>query len=185
MRHPSLDERFDPAIRVVPYDPCWPARADDESRRIADALGPIARRLEHVGSTAVPGLAAKAIIDLQLSVEDSTALDTFVEPLEGLGYLFAPDQESPRYHFFGRPHTRPRTYHLHVCGAGSQDELRHVAVRDYLRAHPGEAARYGELKRQVAASSGADRLAYMEGKGAVPRRARATGARVVGASVIR
>ena len=67
-RHPSLDERFDPAIRIVPYDPSWPALADAELQRLADALGPVARRLEHVGSTAVPGLAAKPVIDLQVSV---------------------------------------------------------------------------------------------------------------------
>jgi GrpB-like predicted nucleotidyltransferase (UPF0157 family) len=163
-RHPSLDERLDPAIRIVPYCPAWPALADAELRRLAEGLGPVASRLEHVGSTAVPGLVAKPIIDLQLSVEDSASLPAFVEPLERLGYLFAADPASPRLHFFGRPATRPRTHHLHVCSAGSSDELRHLAVRDYLRAHPGEVARYGELKQRVSARHPGDRVAYMQGK---------------------
>jgi GrpB-like predicted nucleotidyltransferase (UPF0157 family) len=67
-RHPSLDERFDPAVRIVEYDPAWAAQAHEELRRLKEALGPVAVRLEHVGSTAVPGLAAKPILDLQLSV---------------------------------------------------------------------------------------------------------------------
>jgi GrpB-like predicted nucleotidyltransferase (UPF0157 family) len=67
-RHPSLDERFDPAIRIVEHDPDWAAQAQDELRRLSEALGSVAIRLEHVGSTAVPGLAAKPVLDLQLSV---------------------------------------------------------------------------------------------------------------------
>jgi GrpB-like predicted nucleotidyltransferase (UPF0157 family) len=67
-----LDERFDPAIRIVEHDPGWAAQAQQELHRLAEALGPDAKRLEHVGSTAVPGLAAKPILDLQVSV---TAID--------------------------------------------------------------------------------------------------------------
>ena len=89
-----------------------------------------------------------------------------MEPLEGLGYLFAPDPASPDFHFFGLPAARPRTHHLHVCAAGSEDERRHLAVRDYLRAHPDEVAAYAELKRRLVARAPGDRLAYIEGKDA-------------------
>lgn len=99
-------------------------RADAELRRIRHALGDVAVRLEHVGSTAVPGLAAKPILDLQLSVAAIEPRARYVEPLE----------------------------------------RRHVAVRDFLRAHAGEAARYAALKRQVVARHPRDRLAYVEGK---------------------
>ena len=109
-------------------------------------------RLEHVGSTAVPGLAAKPILDLLLSVAAIEPRQRYVQPLERLGYLFAPAPESPDFHFFARPPERPRTFHLHVCEAGSEHELRHVAVRDFLRAHDEEAARYEALKRRVAVS---------------------------------
>jgi GrpB-like predicted nucleotidyltransferase (UPF0157 family)/GNAT superfamily N-acetyltransferase len=163
-RHPSLDDRFDPAVRIVDYDATWPAAAAEELRRVKQALGNVAVRLEHVGSTAVPGLAAKPIVDLQLSVAALEPRAAYVEPLEALGYLFAPAPESPDFHFFGKPPERPRSHHLHVCKAGSDHERRHLAVRDYLRAHDDEAATYAALKRDVASRHPQDRLAYIEGK---------------------
>ena len=164
LRHPSLDDRFDPTIRIVDYGPDWPALADAEVRAVRQALGNVALRVEHVGSTAVPGLAAKPILDLQLSVEAIDLRGRYAGPLERLGYLFVPAPESPRYHLFAKPPERPRTHHLHVCAAGSEHEIRHIAVRDFLRAHPDETARYAELKREVAARHPQDRLAYIEGK---------------------
>ena len=163
-RHPSLDQHFDPAVRIVDYDLAWPAQAEAELRRIKEALGEAAVRLEHVGSTAVPGLSAKPTLDLQLSVDVVESLDRYVDPLERLGYLFVPAPESPDYHFFAKPPDRPRTHHLHVCELGSEHEFRHVAVRDFLRTHADEAARYAALKRQVAARHPQDRLAYIAGK---------------------
>jgi GrpB-like predicted nucleotidyltransferase (UPF0157 family) len=163
-RHPSLDERFDPAIRIVEHDPQWARRAREELARVAEALGPTAVRLEHVGSTSVPGLGAKPIIDMQVSVTDIARREHYVGPLEGLGYLFAPDPAFPDYHYFAKPHARPRTHHLHVCEAGSDQELRHLAVRDYLRAHAHEAAAYEALKRALVREHPQDRLAYVAGK---------------------
>jgi GrpB-like predicted nucleotidyltransferase (UPF0157 family) len=162
-RHPSLDDRFDPAIRIVEYDPAWPGQAAAELARIGDALGPVAVRLEHVGSTAVPGLAAKPIVDLMVCVADAEQEAAYVPALGRLGYLYAP---SPGFHFFARPHARPRTHHVHVCAAGGDFERRHLALRDYLRAHPDEAAAYAAIKRKVVARHPQDRIAYIEGKGA-------------------
>ena len=107
-RHPSLDDRFDPAVRIADYDPGWPELAEQEMRRVKNIVGEFAVRLEHVGSTAVPQLAAKPILDLQLSVNDIERHERYVTPLETLGYLFAPTPESPDYHFFGKPPERPR-----------------------------------------------------------------------------
>ena len=163
-RHPSLEDRLDPAVRIVPSAPAWPARARAEMGRISAALGTAAVRLEHVGSTAVPGLAAKPIVDLQLSVAAIAHRHEYVEPLERLGYLFAPAPEWPDHHFFAKPPERPRTYHVHVCQVGSRHEARHLAVRDFLRAHAGEAAAYATVKRQVVAEHPGDRLAYIAGK---------------------
>ena len=164
LRHPSLDDRFDPAYHIVDYDAEWPRRAEAELRRIKESLGEVAVRLEHVGSTSVPGLAAKPILDLQLSVVDIERRDRYAGPLAVLGYLFVPDPLSPDYHFFARPPQRPRSHHLHVCAAGSAHEFRHLAVRDFLRAHADEAAKYAAIKRQVAERAPQDRLAYVEGK---------------------
>jgi GrpB-like predicted nucleotidyltransferase (UPF0157 family) len=164
MRHPSLDDRFDPAVRIVDYEPAWPAMAAVEMGRVAAALGEVAVRTEHVGSTAVPGMAAKPIVDLQVSVAAIEPIERYARPLAELGYLFAPDPDAPDFHFFGKPPERPRTFHLHVCAGGSEHELRHVALRDYLRAHPEEARRYGDLKRELVARHPGDRLAYIAGK---------------------
>ncbi len=164
LRHPSLDERFDPAVRIVDYDQEWPGRAAGEMARVGVGLGEVAVRVEHVGSTAVPGLAAKPIVDLLVTVAALEPRSIYVEPLEGLGYLFAPDPDSPDFHFFGLPAERPRTFHLHVCLAGGENEVRHLAVRDYLRAHPEEVASYAARKRELVARRPADRLAYIEGK---------------------
>jgi GrpB-like predicted nucleotidyltransferase (UPF0157 family) len=165
-RHPTLDERFDPAIRIVDHDPEWPRLAQDELGRVADALGATAVRLEHVGSTSVPGLGAKPIIDMQVSVVDIERMDDYVGPLEALGYLFAPDPAFPDYHYFAKPHVRPRSHHLHICEAESHQERRHVAVRDFLRAHAEEAARYEALKRELVRDHPEDRIAYVTGKDA-------------------
>jgi GrpB-like predicted nucleotidyltransferase (UPF0157 family) len=159
----------DPAVRIVQHDPAWAARAQDELRRIGQAVGPVAVRLEHVGSTAVPGLAAKPILDLQLSVPAIEPIDAYAAPLASLGYLFVPDPEFPDYPFFGKPPERPRTHHVHVCRAGGGHERRHLAVRDFLRTHPAEAADYAALKRRVAERHPRDRLAYIAGKDAYVR----------------
>jgi GrpB-like predicted nucleotidyltransferase (UPF0157 family) len=148
-RHASLADRFDPAIRIVDYDPHWPQAFQREAREIRSALADLAVRIEHVGSTAVPGLPGKPVIDIQVSVGKIEPREAYVRPLERLGYLFAYDPTSPAYHFFAKPAQRPRRYHVHVCKADSADELRHAGVRDYLRARPDEAERYAALKRDL------------------------------------
>jgi len=112
----------------------------------------------------VPGLAAKPILDLQLAVASIEPTVAYVDPLEDLGYLFAPDPASPDFHFFGKPVERPRSHHVHVCEAGSEHEFRHLAVRDFLRAHSAEVATYAALKRKIAARHPHDRLAYIDAK---------------------
>jgi GrpB-like predicted nucleotidyltransferase (UPF0157 family) len=163
-RHPSLDDRFDPAVRIVEHDPRWATEAESELGRIKQALGPLAVRLEHVGSTAVPGLAAKPIVDLQVSLAALEPRHAYVPPLQALGYLFVPAPESPLYHLFARPPQRPRTHHLHVCAAGSEHEFRHLALRDFLCANAQEARRYERLKIELAERTPRDRLAYMAAK---------------------
>jgi GrpB-like predicted nucleotidyltransferase (UPF0157 family) len=163
LRAVKSPNRFDPAIRIVDHDPGWAAQAV-ELDRIETALGPLALRLEHVGSTAVPGLVAKPIIDLQVSVDTIEPRPRYVEPRERLGYLFAPDPKSPDLHFFAKPPARPRSHHLHVCVRDSHQELRHLAVLDFLRSHADEAANYAALKRKAAGRHPQNRLAYIAAK---------------------
>ncbi len=165
-RHPSLDDREDPAYRIVEYDPSWALEAEREIERLRAGLGEVAVRIEHIGSTAVPGMLAKPIVDVQLSVASLDPLELYRDPLDDLGYTFIPDPLRPDYLFFARPLKRPRSHHLHVCCAGGLEELRHLAVRDFLRAHPAEATRYGEVKRNVALREPDDRIAYIQGKDA-------------------
>jgi GrpB-like predicted nucleotidyltransferase (UPF0157 family) len=137
-------------IEIVPYDPAWAARYAAEEARLREALGPQARRIEHVGSTSVPGLAAKDIVDIQLSVSSFEPQAAYQEPLERLGYYHRPDPE-PAHRFFGLVDgSGRRLFNLHVCESGSEWERRHQAFRDRLRADPDLCREYERLKRHLA-----------------------------------
>jgi GrpB-like predicted nucleotidyltransferase (UPF0157 family) len=164
-REPTRREQVallsDEPVRVVAHDPGWAAYAEAELGRISEALGPFAVRLEHVGSTAVDALAARPIVDLQVSVAALHPADRFVEPLERLGYRFAPDLDRPEDPLFVRPAAGAATHRVHVCAVGSGLEARRLAVRDFLRAKPDEAGAFGELKRRIAEDNGGDRAIYL------------------------
>ena len=146
------------AVRIVDYEPAWPGLAEQELRRIKGALHGVPVRLEHVGSTAAPGLAAKPILDLQLSVDAIEPRERYVVALEGLGYRFVPAPESPDYHFFAKPPERPRTHHLHVGEAGeastssatSRFGTSCAATPTRLRATPRSSARSSRAIRRTA-----------------------------------
>ncbi len=151
-------------VRIVPYDPAWPSRFEAEAARIRGALGPIAIRVEHVGSTAVPGLAAKPMIDVQVSVRSFEPIDAYRVPLEGLGYAYRPDDE-PDHRFFGLDDGNgERIVNLHTCEAGGDWERRHLTFRDALRADRDLRSRYEAEKRRVAALHPDDTLAYADAK---------------------
>lgn len=141
-------------ITLVPYDPAWPALFDAEAAIIRRELGPLALRVEHVGSTSVPGLVAKPVIDIQVSVPSLEPRDVFLEPLSRIGYGYVTlgpiDLEYP---YFRKPAEWPSTHHIHLCVSGSEHERRHLAFRDYLRNHSGVAAEYVGLKRRLAAGN--------------------------------
>ena len=159
---PSDQRAIDPPV-IVDYDPEWPARFEKEAERIRTALGDIAVRIEHVGSTAVPGLAAKDTIDIQVSMREMDR-SIFEAPLEALGYTSVWDKATEEHHFFARPYTTgPRAFNLHVCPSGSEWERRHLAFRDYLRSNPESAERYAAFKREIAPRF-TDTLEYAENK---------------------
>lgn len=160
-------------IEVVAYDPRWPEMFAAEREHLRACLpGELLGRIEHFGSTAVPGLAAKPIIDLLVEVTSLAATKRRIVPIlvaQGYDYLWRPtwgDDVPPFYAWFIKrdPQTGERTHHLHLI----KKEFAHwerLRFRDYLRKHPGQAAAYGELKRRLAAEHPYDRVAYTEGKG--------------------
>ena len=129
-------------------------------QRVAPALGRTALRIEHVGSTSVPGLAAKPIVDIQVSVADLGDEPRYVPALQAAGLVLRSRDEWHRY--FRAPADRPRDVHVHVCAAGSQWEHDHLLFRDYcpLRSHPAACLRYAEAKRANARRWGDDGWAY-------------------------
>jgi GrpB-like predicted nucleotidyltransferase (UPF0157 family) len=150
-------------VLLAPPDPAWVARFGAVRAQLAAALGSTALRIEHVGSTAVPGLAAKPVIDIQVSVADLTDEAAYVPQIAALGWpLRLRDDE---HRFFREPAGVPRTTHVHVCAAGSRWERAHLLFRDYLRAHPARAAAYGELKWALAERYRDERVSYTEAKG--------------------
>ena len=154
---------------IGPYDPAWPARYEGEAARIRAALGDQAFRLEHVGSTSVPGLAAKPTVDIQVSVGSMVPRSAYVDPLVGVGYRWALDPWTDEHEFFSREMDGDRAFHVHVCPAGSSWERRHVAFRDWLRDHPSDAAEYERLKRGLAERHPRDAHSYTDAKTAFIR----------------
>lgn len=139
-------------IQIVPYTAAWAEAFESEAGALRQALGARAIRIDHVGSTAVPGLAAKPVIDIQVSVESLALLETFQAALAPLGYRFVSyDEEDSGYPWFAKPGEWPSTHHVHLCVAGDELEARHLAFRDCLRTNPEQARRYEALKRKLAA----------------------------------
>ena len=153
-------------VIIVEYDRGWPRMFEDEKGRILAVIGPHLVAIEHIGSTAVPGLAAKPIIDILAGVRRLEDARECIAPLAGIGYDYVPEFEVdlPERRYFRKGRNERHTHHLHMIEFQSPFWRRHVAFRDYLRAHPDEAARYADLKRTLAAKFGSDRGAYTDAK---------------------
>lgn len=148
------------SVRIVDYDPKWPQLFASLEASISGALGDLAIRIEHVGSTAVPGLAAKPIIDIDVVVATDRVHDA-IRQLASAGYAHEGDLGIFGREAFVSPDGLP-THHLYVCPVGSPELARHLRFRDYLRSDPSATAEYAALKRRLAATT--DRAAYSPGK---------------------
>ncbi|MDA8345666.1 MAG: GrpB family protein [Thermaerobacter sp.] len=158
-------------MRVVVTEPdaAWPRQFRMEAERLASVFGRHALFIHHIGSTSVPGLAAKPVIDILPVVRQIAAVDALTPSLQQLGY-----EAMGEYGLQGRRYFRredpPPPCHVHVYERGDPEILRHLAVRDYLRARPEAAARYGRLKAELAARFPEDIEGYMDGKDAFLKR---------------
>jgi len=154
-------------IRLAEYDPLWPALYEREAARIRSVLGDAALRLEHVGSTSVPGLAAKPVIDMVLVVADSADEDAYVPLLEDAGYVLTirePDWYEHR--LFKGPDTN---VNLHIFSGGCEEVERMLAFRDWLRAHDDDRELYEGAKRELAAKEWRHVQNYADAKSVVVR----------------
>lgn len=165
-------------VKVVPHDPRWRDAFEAEAARVAAALGENVVGVHHIGSTAIPGIYAKPVIDLLVEVSDIDAVDARGPSMESLGY-----EVMGEYGIRGRRYFRKenregvRTHHVHAFEAGSPEAERHLAFRDYMLAHPAEAQRYGELKVRLAEEHPHSFDAYMDRKDGFIKEADARAAR--------
>jgi GrpB-like predicted nucleotidyltransferase (UPF0157 family) len=149
-------------VVLVPYDEAWPSLFVEERVRIERALGSWVEAIEHVGSTAVPGLTAKLILDIMVGVSSLRDAKRCIGPLEQLGYEYRGEAGVPGRLFFRKGN--PKTHHLHVTEIGSEFWERHPVFRDYLRAHPETARNYALPKHDITDRFRRDRAAYTEAK---------------------
>ncbi len=150
-------------VIIVDYDPHWPDRFEELRAPVVAALGDLVVIVEHVGSTAVPGLAAKPIIDMDVVVPSVSDLPEVIVRLAMLGYVHQGDLGIPGREAFMSPAGKPR-HHLYVCAVGSDELRRHRSFRDCLLTHPDDARAYGALKKDAALRFAHDRAAYTEAK---------------------
>jgi len=149
-------------VEVHAYDPEWPGLFAEEATRLKQALGNWALAIEHVGSTSVPGLDSKPIIDISIAIEDFDEAFETIPTMAELGYMFRGELGIPRRHFFILG--RPRTHHVHMNEATSLDLRWQIAFRDYLRSHPDVAEEYRSLKLRLAGEFPTDLTSYSSGK---------------------
>ena len=152
-------------VVLRPYDPRWPVLFESARSELIDQLGPATLDVEHVGSTSVPGLCAKPILDVLVFVPDFAAAAQLAPRLLGLGYEFRPDEEIADRHYFRRPPGGDlRTHHLSLAEAASRHSTVSLAFRDALRRSPTLATSYARLKEDLAERFPFDRPAYIDGK---------------------
>jgi GrpB-like predicted nucleotidyltransferase (UPF0157 family) len=157
----TLQTMEDP-ILVVDYDVDWPLQYEQEKSHILDALSNTIADIQHIGSTSVPGLAAKPVIDILLGVEQMPPQTSQIAGLETLGYLYCGELGIPGRHYFRRG--MPRTHQIHLVKLNSEFWETHVLFRDFLRTHPNAAQQYEALKRDLAVKFRADRERYTDSK---------------------
>lgn len=150
-------------VTLVAHDPSWQSAFRVEAARIRSLFGASAVRIDHVGSTSVPGLLAKPVIDIQVSLQSPDPRPQWANFLAELGYRHVDlGPFDMVYPFFTKPDIWPCTHHVHLCAVGSLEERNHLAFRDYLRLNPTAATEYERLKRALAADNAGETLDSQE-----------------------
>ena len=154
------------SVEIVSYRADWPRVFEAERTALAGIFPPSAFRIEHVGSTAVPGISAKPIIDILVGAGSLAEIEARIPAMEALGYQYVPEHEAvlPQRRFLGKPKVHPRRFHVHAVEIDNRFWAEHLLFRDALRADRGLAADYSALKIELAARFGDDREAYTDAK---------------------
>jgi GrpB-like predicted nucleotidyltransferase (UPF0157 family) len=151
-------------VEVVAHNPNWKQEFERESNLVADALGNNVVKVHHIGSTSIPGIYAKPIIDMLLEVGNIDQVDESSLGMVALGYEVMGEFGIPQRRFFRKDINQIRTHHVHTFTVGSDDVERHLNFRDYIIAYPESAQKYSELKQDLAKKFPHDIQSYMDGK---------------------
>lgn len=165
MRH-NYGRKMGRKIIVIPHDPSWREQYEQEAARLTAVFQPIFVTIHHIGSTAIPNIKAKPVIDILLEVTAVTAVNNLIEPMAQLGYISKGENGVPGRHYFRKGPDAHHTHHLHVYGQGHPEIVRHLNFRDYLRYHPDEATEYSHLKERLAQKYSFDSVKYTNSKSA-------------------
>ncbi len=153
-------------VEVVPYRPDWPEQFEAEANALTRIFGDQLQSIHHFGSTSIPGVSAKPIIDILVIVRDINAVDAMNPQLAELGYSAVGEYGIPGRRFFYKGTYDTRTHHLHVYENGNPHIMRHLVFRDYMRSHPIPARNYARLKEELARQFPDDMDSYIQGKNA-------------------
>jgi GrpB-like predicted nucleotidyltransferase (UPF0157 family) len=153
-------------VVIVDYNEDWPKYYEEESKRVFDLLNSLVKDIQHIGSTAVPGLGAKPIIDIMVGIDDRASAEVCQKLLEKIGYNDVtpqPEEDTEWFYCLGRGDNKIY-YHVHLVIFNSCHWVKHIAFRDYLRTHKEKAREYEHLKRTLANRFGEDRKSYTDTK---------------------
>lgn len=161
-----------PTFHIADYSPAWPGVFERERAHLESLFHPLPVRIEHIGSTSVPGLGAKPVIDILLGAGSLAEIESHIPKLTEAGFQYVPEYESelPDRRYFRRPAGDSLRVHLHAVAIGSRFWRDHLAFRDALRGDEALAKRYLDLKRELARTFAHDKGAYTDAKGPFIRR---------------
>jgi len=161
----TADQKARAPVIIHPYNPLWPGLYEKEKEIIRRTLGPGLMSLEHIGSTSVPGLMSKNIIDIMVGVADKIAAGQCLGRLSLAGYDNAKDLDHPEWFYLLEKNLEVAYCHLHIVKEKSEHQWKHIAFRDWLCSHPEDAREYEELKTKLAETYRNDRVGYTNAKG--------------------
>jgi len=149
-------------VRLAPYSSEWPKLFEEEEKLLRGLIGKCVIDIQHIGSTSIPGMTAKPILDIGIAIARFQEGKRCVKPIESLGYEYRGENGIPGRHYFAKGD--PRTHHLHMLELDSEEWRKHITFRNFLRENKEMAREYARLKRDLAEKFRNDRLSYTEGK---------------------